>query len=103
MRDSFGAEWNLMSMSELFVQLQQVRGQQRRLAWRVLGALGWALWTYRNKLAIEGLIPSHSANYVFKWATYFQQWRPLGKRQDSDAAAEVLRKIQLLHVFHRST
>lgn len=102
-REIFGPGWNPTSMAGLLTSMQNTRGQARRIAWRTFGALAWALWTTRNKLAIEGIIPSHPANYIFKWALFFQQWRPLGRREDSDAASEVLRKINGLHASHRST
>lgn len=61
---SYGVVLGIVSMPQLLSLLQSTRGQVRRLAWRAFGALARALWTSRNKLSIEGVIPSHSANYI---------------------------------------
>lgn len=100
-REGFGFNWNRSSFTDIFSLLKGCHGQQRRLAWRSFSALAWALWTTLNNLAIEGTIPSHPANYIFKWSIYFQLWRPLGKRKDSEASAAILQKVKHLHAVHR--
>jgi len=34
----------------------------------------WALWTFRNKMAIENVLVSDPANIIFKILSYLQRW-----------------------------
>lgn len=58
-------------MTDILMLLSNSHGQHRRLAWRTVSALAWALWTTRNKMTIEGMFPSHHVNYIFKWPFIF--------------------------------
>lgn len=99
-RDSFGASWVLNSMSEQLALLVS-RDQQCRLALPSFVALAWDLWSTRNKIAIEGNLPAHPANYIFKWPLFFQSCASR-KRKDDEATCGVLLEIKRLHTLHRS-
>ena len=76
-----------------------MNGGNKRVLWSYLGALAWAMWLTRNKLAIEGVFPSHPANILYKCNIFLQQWSPLARSKDAEKmklAQDRLRQVYLL-------
>ena len=51
----------------------------------LFAALCWALWTTRNKLTIDAVVPKHPSDVIFKMAMFIQVWASLAKEQDKEA------------------
>ena len=51
----------------------------------------------RNKISIEGLLPSQPADALFKMVMYMQVWKPVARRQDRGAVELAIREIRQLH------
>ena len=51
----------------------------------------------RNKITIEGLLPSQPADALFKMAMDMQVWKPVARRQDRGAMELAIREIRQIH------
>ena len=81
-RQLLGCNWSPANFPQFFLIIQRLPEQRRRLAWVLVSVLFWALWVTRNKLAIEGIIPKHPSDLVFKIVMFLQRWAQLSKEQD---------------------
>ena len=78
---------------------ESVQGSSKRVLWSCVGALFWVLWLTRNKLAIEGIFPTHPANIMYKCNLFLQQWSPLARRKDAERmqhAQDLLRQVYVM-------
>ena len=88
-RRLLGCNWSPANFPQFHAYIQQLLGQRRRLTWVLVSVLFWALWVTRNKLAIEGIVPRHPSDLIFKTMMFLQVWAGLAKVQDN-AALQVL-------------
>ena len=98
-RAAANSSWDPRSASDLATIVDSIHGGNNRVLWSCIGALTWAVWLTRNKLAIEGIFPSHPANIIYKCNLLLQQWSPLAKRKDAEKlklAQDRLRQIYVL-------
>lgn len=71
-REVAGVSWNPNSSADLLACLDPFCGATKRVLWRSVGALLWALRNIRNKLTIEGVFPSHPADCIYKCTVFMQ-------------------------------
>ena len=71
------------------------------MLWSCIGALAWSLWLTRNKLAIEGIFPTHPANILFKCNLFLQQWSPLVRRKDADKMKHAQDRLHAVYILAR--
>ena len=83
-RTAVGVPWDPRSTSDVVAILDLVQGSSKRVRWSYVGALFWALWLTRNKLAIVGIFRTHPANVIYKCNLFLQQWSPLARRKDTE-------------------
>ena len=98
-REATNTTWDPHSAGDLAVIVASMTGGSKRVLWSCLGVLAWALWLTRNKLAIEGIFPSHPANILYKCNIFLQQWSPLARSKDAEKmkiAQDCLRQVYLL-------
>ena len=51
----------------------------------------------RNKITIEGILPSQPADTLFKMSMYMQVWKLVAKRQDRGAVEVAISEIGRLY------
>ena len=84
-------------VAQFFVISANFAGRTRRLIWLLFLPQAWALWSVRNKLAIERKTVNHSADIIYKSMIFLQTWlRPL-KWQDKVGARWLVAKLRELH------
>jgi hypothetical protein len=71
-RELLGCSWNPTCFAELYMILDNLTGQTKRVIWICCAALCWALWNIRNKFTIEGTFPSQPADGLYKMLLYLQ-------------------------------
>ena len=71
------------------------------MLWSCIGALAWAIWLTRNKLAIEGIFPSHPANIIYKCNLLLQQWSPLARCKDAEKPKQAQDRLREVYVLAR--
>lgn len=86
--------WAPNSFDELRLVSSGLHGASKRLFWVGFGALGWALWTTRNKFTIEGVFPNKPTDFLFKMSILLQQWKLLTKQADRDALEAMIIKVR---------
>lgn len=64
--EASGQLWNPASGADLLDILRAQYGSNRRIRWRCVGVLLWALWTVKNKITIELIFKCHPADCIFK-------------------------------------
>ena len=101
MREAAGVLWYPRSSHELVALLDSVQGQGKRVMWTSIGVLLWSLWLTRNKLTIEGQLPMHPANIIYKCSFLLQQWSPLVKPKDADLMKHAQVRIHQVYVAAR--
>ena len=65
-REVFMGTWCNDNFPDLFLECQATPLSRRPTTWVVVGALTWTLWTIRNKLVIERVIPRRSTDTIYK-------------------------------------
>ena len=100
-REAFHTDWNPASRTQLVSILKSTKGTTRRLVWRCVGALLWAIWTTRNKITIEKKFLNHPADVIFKCHLFLQMWTPLGKERDAERMSEAMARIKTIQMMAR--
>ena len=100
-REAAGVLWDPRSSTDLVGLLDSVQGQLKRVMWTSIGALLWSLWLTHNKHTIEGILPSHPANIIYKCSILMQQWSPLAKRKNSEIVKHAQERIHQVYVAAR--
>ena len=77
--EALGPEWQALDLAELLEVQANHTGRRRSLFWLVFTAMTWTLWTIRNKMVIEHVFPQRTADSVFKFLTFLQEWHPLAR------------------------
>ena len=85
LRQLLGCSWAPANFPQFFAIQQSLLGRQRRISWVLFAALCWALWTTRNKLTIDAVLPKHPSDVIFKMSMFIQVWANLAKEQDKEA------------------
>ena len=80
---------------------QTLFGRQRQIGWVLFSALCWALWTTRNKLTIDAVVPKHPSDVIYKMCMFIQVWANLAKVQDKEAL--LLMSSGLKEIYHAIT
>lgn len=60
----------------------------------LLAIVMWALWTSRNKRAMEGKFPRLPSDLLFKTNFFLQKWRVLLKATDQDKLQELVSQVK---------
>ena len=76
-----GVQWNPLAFTHLASIIEGLGRPSKRLAWLLVCAMSWAMWTTRNKFTIEAKFPRHPADGVYKCLLFLQLWRPLQKHK----------------------
>ena len=100
-RAAANTSWDPRSASDLAAIVDSVQGGNKRVLWSCIGALAWAIWLTRNKLAIEGIFPSHPANIIYKCNLLLQQWSPLARRKDAEKLKQAQDRLRQVYVLAR--
>ena len=77
--------WFPSSFEDLRQCVNLLSGQSKRVFLVGWAAIGWSLWTTRNKFSIEHIFPANPVNCLFKANGFLQQWRLLTKEGDLQA------------------
>ena len=96
-RELLHCSWNPSCFADFFRLLQGHTGQSRRVLWICSAALCWTLWNMRNKITIEGILPSQPADTLFKMSMYMQVWKPVARRQDRCVVELAISEIRRLY------
>ena len=67
----------------------------KRLGNVLLAGVTWALWTNRNKMAMERSFPKDPLQLVYSCVFFLQRWRSLLKPADRDGLMEIARKLKM--------
>ena len=100
-RAATNTNWDPRSAADLAAIVASTMGGSKRVLWSCLGALAWAMWLTRNKIAIEGIFPSHPANILYKCNILMQQWSPLAKHKDADKMKQAQDRLRQVYVLAR--
>ena len=100
-RSAAGFQWDPRSAAELIHILGALQGSTKRVVWSCVGALLWSLWLTRNKLTIQGMLPTHPASIIFKCNLLLQQWSRLGRRKDADLIKTAQQRILQVYAAAR--
>ena len=101
MREAASVQWDLRSSIELAGLFDAVQGQGKHVMWSCVGALLWALWLIRNKLASEGIFPSHPANAIFRCSLLLRHWSPLVRQKDAEMMKNTQDRLHQVYVMAR--
>lgn len=82
LREVMSGSWCHDNLPDMFSEVLGFSTTVRPSLWVTVGALVWTLWTVRNKLVIEHIIPLRVTDAVYKMCGFLQLWRPLSKRHD---------------------
>ena len=85
-----GGDWDHDNLPDLFQAVLSREARTRHSLWVVLGTLAWTLWTSRNRLVIEHVIPIRATDSIYKLSGFLQLWRPLSKRRDRDIIDNII-------------
>ena len=91
----------IVHFADLAAIVASKMGGSKRVLWSCLGALAWAMWLTRNKIAIERIFPSHPANILYKCNILMQQWSPLAKHKDADKMKQAQDRLRQVYVLAR--
>jgi hypothetical protein len=69
--------WQARDLGEFLETQANQTGMRHRLFWFMFTAMSWTLWTTRNKMVIERVIPRRASDSVFKMLASLQLWYPL--------------------------
>ena len=100
-RAATNTNWDPRSAADLAAIVASTMGGSKRVLWSCLGALAWAMWLTRNKIAIEGIFPSHPANILYKCNILMQQWSLLAKHKDADKMKQAQDRLRQVYVLAR--
>ena len=100
-REATNTTWAPHSAGDLAAIVALMTGGSRRVLWSCLGTLAWALWLTRNKLAIEGIFPSHPANILYNCNILLQQWSPLARRKDAERLKQAQDRLRQVYILAR--
>ena len=100
-RSAARVTWDPRSAAELIHILDALQGPTKRVVWSCVGALLWSMWLTRNKLTIEGILPTHPANIIFKSNLLLQQWSSLGRRKDAELLKTAQDRMMQVYVMAR--
>ena len=89
-----GGDWVHDNLPDLFQAVLSREARTRPSLWVVLGTMTWTLWTARNKLVIEHVIPSRATDSIYKLCGFLQLWRPLSKRRDRDSIDRIISALR---------
>ena len=101
LRQLLGCSWAPANFPQFFAIQQSLLGRQRRVSWVLFSALCWALWTTRNKLTIDVVVPKHPSYVIYKMCMFIQVWANLAKVQDKEAL--LLMSSGLKEIYHAIT
>ena len=100
-REATNSTWDPHSARDLAAIVATMNGGNKRVLWSCLGALAWAMWLTRNKLAIEGVFPSHPANILYKCNIFLQQWSSLARSKDAEKMKLAQDRLRQVHILSR--
>ena len=86
--------WSPSSFEDLRHYVNLLSGHSKRVFLVGWAAIGWSLWTTRNKFSIEHIFPANPVNCLFKANGFLQQWRLLTKEGDLQAFDAMLSKMK---------
>ena len=77
LQEALGPEWQASALGEFIEAHANNTGRRRRLFWLLFAALTWTLWTVRNKMVIERILPRRGSDSIYSFLALLQQWYPL--------------------------
>ena len=84
LQEALGPEWQASVLGEFIEAHANNTGRRRRLFWLVFAALTWTLWTVRNKMVIERILPRRASDSLYSFLALLQQWYPLCRQRDRE-------------------
>ena len=78
----------------------------KRFSFLLAASLKWTLWTTRNKMAIEHVLPTNATQTFHVFIGFMQRWIPLSRATDTDRekAREIVESLKTWAMgFHPTT
>jgi hypothetical protein len=98
LRQLLGCNWCPANFAQFHAILSGFSGYPRRLLWVLFLAQSWALWTVRNKLAIEKRLISNPADIIYKTIIFLQLWSLKAKGREKEGLSWMARELRELYV-----
>jgi len=76
----------------------------KRFSFLLAASLKWTLWTTRNKIAIEHVLPTNATQTFHVFIGFMQCWIPLSRATDREKAREIVESLKTWAMgFHPTT
>ena len=76
----------------------------KRFSFLIVASLTWTLWTTRNKMAIEHVLPTNATQTFHVFIGFMQRWIPLSRAADREKAREIVERLKTWVMgFHPTT
>jgi hypothetical protein len=72
LQEALGPEWQASALGEFIEVHANNTGRRRRLFWLLFAALTWTLWTVRNKMVIERILPRRASDSIYTFLALLQ-------------------------------
>ena len=66
----------------------------KHLGMLLFASLAWALWTTRNKMAIEHIFPNNAIQTFHVFVGFMQRWSPLSKASDREKVRDLVELLK---------